>query len=1029
MSTPVGAVQADNAQRGVKRSVQGNPVGVPMQLPGFRGRVVDAGGPVRAPKLRNGNLNNETSNVRIPYNRVCPLEMLSSYQGRLGPGDCVFAHKYPPGFTRSLPGANNATLGVHTLSRVVGLDGLNRMLMGSSPNGWRIGENVLHDIDGAGPYGVLEGNDGVFALATLNEYRLDGIVISNDEPGGFVSSGSRDNAIFNIAIQGPTETNNGFLMYEDPTNSNSTLFNPLSGVTNMRTVEAHARGSAESGMHVENTPMPGRVGSDFQRSRGRVDFVANHCGTYAMYPSQMFDRRVESLNTLYVGLRAYELSLEAKKKVTTATGELFFQGKPDTFIEDEKMYFYQYLPFSSRVAHVIQAVTDKQVEMNREKIALDNGVDTATVPDSAVVNYMQRRNSQDAEAAVGDRQRAALKVGAIKQQTATNLPSAHFDKATYDPIRSEDLWNCVGAWSVGRVLDTKAAVHERYAGGPRDTAFSCIVDVNIAWRAAMSVQISPDTEPSMTGFLLDPIERTELGGQQSATTLANNNSPPLTNTIGPDFGRDVAPYKPTEEFRTLRLRQKQQLRDEREKLARIKAIAAANRNKVAAEIPDASKLVQSFVDKDDRYKLISMLVSESQYGRNPMDAIRQLVRDDMVTYEEPVQNSNEAWSAFMDLRNKCPPVEQRKNERIVSKYTSALAAAKSEWRMAANREVGALMSSADTLTTFATEAARKGALGDRNKELKKKIYKYVGALKALQAVATKEIQDAPDEIKGAAIANEVSKMLNRVNIFLVLLHQVLKELGVGKRVQATFKLKTCVADVAQTREDDALLHETMHLSGVCDLYEEHFSIHDPLVSPATAVETPAQPASGAPGRRAAAPVGSPAAASAATPAPWPVPPAAAPAPPAARTGATAARTGATAAAAPAAPAGRPRGKSPARPRPGAAGAAVVPTGTAPPAAPPAAANAHVPAAAAGVSTTPLVPTQATVGEPAAPRRRRAGEAPGTSGGGSVTNSLFNDMFKSAPTGTGAGADDPASPTPSSGSEGPSAGPRTFRRQR
>ena len=76
MSNPVGAVAGQNAQKGVKRSVQGNPVGVPMQLPGFRGRSVDAGAAVKAPKLRNGNLNNETSNVRtLPscrHDRVTP---------------------------------------------------------------------------------------------------------------------------------------------------------------------------------------------------------------------------------------------------------------------------------------------------------------------------------------------------------------------------------------------------------------------------------------------------------------------------------------------------------------------------------------------------------------------------------------------------------------------------------------------------------------------------------------------------------------------------------------------------------------------------------------------------------------------------------------------------------------------------------------------------------------------------------------------------------------------------------------------
>ena len=202
MATPVGAVRGENAHKGVKRSVLGNPVGVPTQLPGFRGRSVGPAAPVKVPKLRNGNLNNSTSNVRIPYNRVCPLEMLTSYQGRVGPGDILFNYKYPPGFTKAQAAANNATLGVNTLSRVVGLDGLNRLLMGSGPNGWRVGENVLHDPVGMGPYGVLAGVDGVFALSTLNEYRLDGVVISNDEPGLFTSSGSRDNAIFNIAIQG-----------------------------------------------------------------------------------------------------------------------------------------------------------------------------------------------------------------------------------------------------------------------------------------------------------------------------------------------------------------------------------------------------------------------------------------------------------------------------------------------------------------------------------------------------------------------------------------------------------------------------------------------------------------------------------------------------------------------------------------------------------------------------------------------------------------------------------------------------------
>ena len=92
---------------------------------------------------------------------------------------------------------------------------------------------------------------------------------------------------FTLRTNRPTETNNGFLRYEDPTTATAKLYNPLTGAVNSRTVEAHARGSAESGMHIENTPLPGRVGSDFQNARGKIDYVANYCGTYAMYPSQV----------------------------------------------------------------------------------------------------------------------------------------------------------------------------------------------------------------------------------------------------------------------------------------------------------------------------------------------------------------------------------------------------------------------------------------------------------------------------------------------------------------------------------------------------------------------------------------------------------------------------------------------------------------------------------------------------------------------------------------------------------------------
>ncbi len=995
MSTPVGAVEGQNAHKGVKRGVLGNPVGVPTQLPGFRGRAVDAGGPVKVPKLRNGNLNNETSNVRIPYNRVCPIEWLSSYQGRVGPGDLLFSYKYPPGFVNSLPGANNATLGVNTLSRIVGLDGLNRLLMGSAPNGWRVGENVFEVKNVAdGAYGVLSPSaDGPFALSTLNEYRLDGVCISNDEPGAFTSSGARDNVIFNVAIQGPVETNNGFLMYEDPTKSKTTLYNPLTGVTNMRGVEAHARGSAESGMHIENTPMPGVVGSVFQKARGKVDIVANFCGTYAMYPSQMFDRRVETLNTLYVGLRAYELSLEAKREVTTSTGEKRFpESMNDATVQSTPMYFYQYLPFSSRVAHVIQEVTDVHFRMVKEKIAASNGVDPSTITDGEVKAAMRSR-----EEATTGRANAAKRVAAIKQQTATNLPSAHFDTAAFDPIRSEDLWNMVGAFKLGRVLDTKAAVHERYAGGPRDTAFSCIVDVQIAWRSALAVQISPDTKADVTGFLLEPSERSELGGQQTTTTLANNLSPPLKQVIGPDFGRDVAPapnqavQQAAETYQATVAERQQETRQEEAALARVLAGDDTTRQEVADKMGDAVLKVREALRASPNAAKINELLSDTKFGQDPMNDIRRLLQLEDVEYPQvpqEISGKTEAlWTSFMESRNDMARKigSAAPGQRPTAAY-EVLRQSKAKWQAAADEEIKYLMKESEPSLSW-------WARGEPSATLKATLRKRIDVyLKAMQEAKEKvEAQPSMNATDAAGRANRaaLSALLNRANIMSVLFCTVLRELG-DRSCAQTFVLNTPGEDVQKALEDGQLLDELVHFSAICDLHEKHFPV-DEVYFPVLAA------------RKAPAPAPAPAAARA------PVAPVAAT--PAARTGAAAAGP----------PKPRGKSKSPARARPG---SVVAPGASSSAAAPPApthpAASPAPPAAAAGMTSTPLVPTQAAAAEPAAPRRR-AREA---SASDSMTNSIFENMFTQQTTDTG--AEEPASPTPSSGSE---SGPRTFRRQR
>jgi len=417
----------------------------------------------------------------------------------------------------------------------------------------------------------------------------------------------------------------------------------------------------------------------------------------------MFDRRIESMNTLYVGLRAYELSVAAKRQVVRRDGEKrFADTDSDEVIESKKMYFYQYLPFSSRVAHVIQAVSNKHEEMVRETISRETGLAPSAIPDEVLKAYMQR--PENVGATSKGRAAAAKLVGAIKQQTETSLPSAQFDTASYDPIRTEDLWNCVGAWQIGRVLDTKAAVHERYAGGPRDTSFSCIVDVQVAWRAALPVQIIPNTKAPSTGFLLDPSERSERSGQQSATTLANNLAPALSRTIGPDFGRSVTPSttpaastttrNSLDEYRTFEVNRQQQMRSEKERLSRLARVKKAQKEKVVEKLPDARAQVERSIDENPNRVLIAELVGRNQYGRNPMDKIRQLIQIDGVTYTDPKTSSADAWRLFQDTRDKCPTEAQRQDERLVDAHVKEVANAKKEWKAAADKEIGELMQSA-----------------------------------------------------------------------------------------------------------------------------------------------------------------------------------------------------------------------------------------------------------------------------------------------------------------------------------------------
>jgi|SaaInlV_125m_DNA_1040241.scaffolds.fasta_scaffold00901_3 hypothetical protein len=941
-ATPVSAVSAGNPQKGVKRSLQGNPVGVPNQLPGFRGRVIDAGAPIKAPKLRNGNLNNETSNVRIPYNRVTPLEFLSSFQGRLSPGDVVFVHKYPPGFVSSRPdlhSANQATLGVNTTSRVVGLDGLNRLLMGSNPEGWKLGMNVMwlnapNQVP-MSPADVTEGgNTAKFKLSVLDEYRLDGVVISNDEPGTFISSGARDNCLFNIAIQGPTPVNNGYLLYEgtrDP-NDRPDLYNPLTGVTNARTVETHARGSAEAGQHLDSggphRGVPGRVGSPWLPA-GKLDFVANFCGTYSVYPSQMFDRRIEILNTLYLGLRAYELSFEAKMLVTDKSGKPVFDSPAEA--QKACMVFFQYMPFSSRTAEVIHQVTRKHLEQVR---ASSPALANATVAD------LWALQQNDPEGYASERAAAAKSVSsALFKRSSLNDVNAPFDNRMFDAIRTKDLQSFVGAWHVGRVLDTKAARHDPYAGGPRDTAFSCTVDVGLSWRSALpydggvGVRDVPEDRAPYWGATVR-----EKAGQQSGLTLTNNAQPSMRSVLGDEFGRlvteagtycaDDKGKRPVNEVAFLRARQEKEVEKARAQVAYVSKL---------------DNLPPVAVGSEDEAAYKSALDALKVLGKTQLDIVRGIYTESpkfnksSTTLADYGKATNAALEEYMDYVQQNIPVGGS------AKAQKARAGLAETFEQALGAELTEALGKRDANNILKVEKELEmQTLGAMTQPLFDNKFSVGSAVIEDPRFASKpELKEVMILLftRDTLVFNAVSKLLKkRVDDFYASLPTT--------ALSAPFEAALDAAHQIKLRAIEASAQD--HI--VCFLEFQ-----------------PPPPKAAGKARAAPAPTG-------------------------------------------AKPSGVPkaRGKTPPKSR----SVAVAP-----------------PAGAAGVSSTPLVPTASpaspsplveAAAASAVPRRRvREG------GESSTTNSVFETMFAASP--TAAVPEEPASPTPSSGSDQPAPGPRTFRR--
>ena len=267
MTSILSAVNTDTygGLTGYKRPLQSAPNRVPGNLPASNKVDFTPGGEIRAPAIRSSAAKpDRKTNQVVPYSRVVPIDKLHN-MGRASPGDVIFVRRGG----RAAPG--------HALFRrdeLAGMDKVNRFLHEQYWHSKSYNDAYRNILPASATVATPIGNWRT--VPALQEWVLDGVVLSNDEPGQFHGgSAARDGQLFNIAVQGVCMINNGFQ-------------------------DGKGRG-------VLNNAPPA------------FDKVAEASGPlYHQLPLQMFDRQVLEMDELFVGLVAESMKGSRPSLLPTA---------------------------------------------------------------------------------------------------------------------------------------------------------------------------------------------------------------------------------------------------------------------------------------------------------------------------------------------------------------------------------------------------------------------------------------------------------------------------------------------------------------------------------------------------------------------------------------------------------------------------------------------------------------------------------------------------------------------------------------
>ena len=510
---------------GYRREVSGRPTAINGQLPAFRGVKNKPGDAVKAGPIKSSsNHPDRKSNVLVPYTRVVPLDEVHDV-GRMSPGDVVWISSgprenltvagpnrftgKPAYYQHALPGYSGTANSYMT--KLVGMDWINKHLGNGRT---KLANLVEHEQfpEMITDRNCLIGSDRVAdewrAVPFLQEWCPDGVVLSNDQPESYYGSGhgSRECQVFNIGIQGPAPLNNG---YED-----------------------HAATGALT------RPPPTMEGSQGHKSAHGDDAVRRHAGpNYHTYPLQMFDRKPAPLMDCYVGLIAtahYDTAAQLHVKFPNLTRAAIDASpnaiNPDTFArlvaenEINKKALADYtddnakavgdptkrnLPDPAAAAGWVAPRTLREIYdalvLIRTKVVHTfrfecfssrqaQGMNPTLQDDIAAHPAGKRQRHEGwrwetlqrwwvAKQAWEARAYGARDPGPTPDLTKTPGGDSRIlgDRDFFVGPSVKDFRCMVGAWRIGKVLDTKAFKGEYFNGGPTDTGYRLTVNIALEW--------------------------------------------------------------------------------------------------------------------------------------------------------------------------------------------------------------------------------------------------------------------------------------------------------------------------------------------------------------------------------------------------------------------------------------------------------------------------------------------------------------------------------------------------------------------